>query len=129
MKNKQMMVVDTSAVVAILEGEDDADFFIGQLQKSLESVMSAAIFVELGAVMKGKRGGAAIAIVDEFIKCAEISIEPVSAKQAIIARDAYTKYGILNYGDVFSYALAKDTEMPLLFKGNDFTKTDIKKVT
>ena len=123
-----MIVIDTSAVIAVLENEDDADFYIQQLEEAIAPVMSSATYVELCAVMSHKRGDKSLVIVDRFIKDAEISIESFTQEQAKLARDAYIKYKILNLGDSYSYALAKSTGMPLLFKGNDFSQTDLKLV-
>lgn len=120
-----MIVVDTSAVVAILEQEDDARRYIAALEADEAPIMSAATFVELNAVMKHRRGALAADIVDRFVSIAGIVVEPLTAEQAVIARDAYLRFGSLNLGDSYAYALASDRAVPLLFKGDDFTKTDI----
>ncbi len=121
-----MIAVYTSAVVAILEKEEDAAHYIMALEADEAPIMSAATFVELSAVMWHKRGGAGIDILDRFMTLAKISIEPLTHNQAILARDAYFRFGSLNFGDTYAYALASDRGIPLLFKGNDFTKTDIR---
>ena len=120
-----MIAVDTSAVVAILEKEEDAERYIMALEEDEAPIMSAATFVELNAVMWHKRGAAGIDIIDQFITLTKITIEPLTHMQAMLARDAYFRFGSLNFGDTYAYALASDKEIPLLFKGNDFTKTDI----
>ena len=120
-----MISVDTSAVIAILEQEEDSDYFISALEGDELPLMSAATLVEFHAVMKHKGGKAAQAIVDRFIQLTGIRIESLTPKQAEIASEAYYTYSILNFGDSFSYALAKDKAIPLLFKGDDFEKTDI----
>ena len=126
------MIVDTSALVAILRGEPSARTLDDLLFDSTEATMSAASYVEFGAVadrdpdpVQRRR---AATLVEDY----GISIAPVTAEQARIARDAYRELGRgsghparLNYGDVFSYALAKVTREPLLFVGDDFTHTDV----
>ena len=89
-------------------------------------MMAAASYVELCAVMSKKRGAGVVEEVGDLIAEANITIEPVTPEQARIARTAYVEYGALNFGDVFSYALAKDHDIPLLFKGEDFAKTDVR---
>ena len=120
-----MIAVDTSAVVAILEKEEDAAHYIMALEQDEAPVMSAATFVELNAVMWHKRGTGGIDIIDRFMALARITIEPLTHKQAMLARDAYCRFGSLNFGDCYAYALASDKKVPLLFKGDDFGKTDI----
>jgi ribonuclease VapC len=126
------VILDTSAIVAILRAEPEA----GACAKAIESAgvrrLSAASYVEVGAVID--RAGDAIASrrVEELLSVSGIEIEAVSAAQARIAREAYRDFGKgsghpagLNFGDCFSYALAKATGEPLLFKGEDFLHTDI----
>lgn len=120
-----MIAVDTSAVVAILEKEDDAARYITALEEDEAPVMSAATFVELNAVMWHKRGTGGIDIINRFMALARITIEPLTHKQAMLARDAYCRFGSLNFGDCYAYALASDKAIPLLFKGEDFARTDI----
>ena len=120
-----MIAVDTSAIVAILEGEEDAEFFKIALENDEYPIISAATFVELGCIMKHRAGGRAIELIDQIFQLLGISVEPLTEEQALIARKAYYEYGTLNFGDTYSYALAKAKKVPLLFKGNDFSKTDI----
>jgi len=94
--------------------------------------MSAANYLEAAVVIDGSRDPIASRRFDELMKEAQISIEPFTAEQARIAREAYRDFGegsghaaSLNFGDCFAYALAKSTDEPLLFKGDDFTHTDI----
>lgn len=94
--------------------------------------MSAANYVEVGIVVDAQRNPVASRRVDDAIAQARIQIVPVTEAQARIARDAYRDFGKgsghparLNYGDCFAYALAKEAGEPLLFKGNDFSKTDV----
>ena len=120
-----MIAVDTSIIFAILTGEKDAPIYAKKLIEETELLISAGTFIELGAVMSKKSVPQALDVMDEFLEQAEISIAPVSAVQARIARDAYCTYTTLNFGDCFSYALAKERNIPLLYKGNDFGRTDI----
>jgi len=93
--------------------------------------MSAATYVELSIVVQRQLGPDGSRQMDVLLRTAGIQIEPVSVDQAEIARQAYLDYGkgrhpaALNFGDYFSYALAKDRREPLLFKGNHFSKTDV----
>ena len=124
------MVVDTSAVVAILAGERDASSLGMALSSALAPVMSATNYVELILVALS-RGIAGRIEVDDTLADAAIEIVPVSSEQARLAVTAFERYGKgrhparLNYGDCFAYALAKERREPLLFKGNGFGRTDI----
>ncbi|MCH2155289.1 MAG: type II toxin-antitoxin system VapC family toxin [Opitutales bacterium] len=120
-----MIAVDTSIILAVLMQESDAAQYVQKLEQETELVIAAGTYVELGAVMNKKSGPRSLQIVDAFLEEAEIEISPMSSAQARIARDAYYNYSILNFGDCFSYALAKEKKIPLLYKGNDFSKTDI----
>lgn len=126
------MIVDTSAVIAILRAEPEASAFAETIESAGVRRLSAASYVEVGAVID--RAGDAIASrrVDELLAVAGIEIEAVTTGQARTAREAYRDFGKgsghparLNFGDCFSYALAKTTGEPLLFKGDDFQHTDI----
>ncbi len=126
------MIVDTSALIAILRAEPEASACAEAIESASIRRLSAASYVEVGAVID--RAGDAIASrrVDELLAVTGIGIEPVTASQARIAREAYRDFGkgsghpaSLNFGDCFSYALAKATGEPLLFKGEDFQQTDI----
>ena len=126
------MIVETSAMVAILRAEPDAGEFARATEAASVRRLSAASYVEVGAVIDGARDPVASRRVDEFIIAAGIIIEPVTASQAGIARQAYRDFGKgsghpagLNFGDCFSYALAVETGEPLLYKGGDFTATGI----
>ena len=120
-----MIAVDTSAVVAILEKEDDAGRYIAALEADDAPLMSAASFVELNAVMRHKRGAGVVAIVERFVEAAAIGIEPLTPAQARLAVEGYLRFASLNFGDAFAYALAREKGIPLLFKGEDFAKTDV----
>ncbi len=126
------MILDTSALIAILRAEPEASACADAIESAGVRRLSAASYVEVGAVID--RAGDAIASrrVDELLAVTGIGIEPVTASQALIAREAYRDFGKgsghpagLNFGDCFSYALAKTTGEPLLFKGEDFQHTDI----
>lgn len=126
------MIIDTSALVAILRDEPEAEAFAATIVATSERRMSAASYVEVGAVIDGARDPVASRRVDELIAAAGIAIEPLTAMQARIARQAYRDFGKgsghpagLNFGDCLSYALAADLGEPLLFKGDDFRATDI----
>ena len=121
-----MIAVDTSVVVAILLAEEDAARYSEVLIATPGAMMAAASYVELCAVMTKRRGAGVVVEVDDFIERVGIRIEAVTPEQARIARAAYAEYGVLNFGDVFAYALAKDKDVPLLYKGDDFGKTDIR---
>jgi ribonuclease VapC len=126
------VIVDSSALVAILWSEPDAPVFAGAIGAASNRRMSAGTYLEIAIVVDARRNPIASRRLDEFIAEAAISIEPVTAEQAHIARQAYRDFGKgsrhpaqLNFGDCFAYALAKKLREPLLFKGNDFIHTDI----
>jgi ribonuclease VapC len=125
------MIIDTSAIVAILFNEDDAQVYAKAISLSDSCRVSAATFVEVAIVVESQTKNNGSRQLDAFIRRAGISIEPVTEDQAHIARQAFTDFGKgrhpagLSYGDCFSYALSKATREPLLFKGKDFAKTDV----
>ncbi len=125
------MIIDTSAIVAILFNEDDADIYARAITKADSCRVSAATFVEAAIVVAAQTKNVGSNQLDAFFRRAGIIVEPVTEEQAHIARQAFTDFGKgrhaagLNYGDCFSYALAKSTGEPLLFKGKDFAKTDL----
>jgi ribonuclease VapC len=126
------VIVDSSALVAILWSEPDAAVFAEALDAAPVRRISAGTYIELGIVIDAKRNPVASRRIDELISEAAISIEPVTEGQARLAREAYRDFGKgsrnpaqLNFGDCFAYALAKEMREPLLFKGNDFGHTDI----
>ena len=125
------MVVDTSAVIAVLTGEPERGAFMEAIERADECLISAASFVEASIVIECTRSYDGLRDLDLFITTAGIEIVPVDSEQAYLAREAFRRYGEgrhpagLNYGDCFSYALAKARELPLLFKGRDFSATDI----
>jgi ribonuclease VapC len=125
------MILDTSALAAILFGEPEAARYTQLIHDTDRCLISAANFVELAIVIEGQIGPDAGRQCDVFLRRAGILIEPVSVEQAHLARQAFLDFGKgrhaagLNFGDCFAYALAKVTGEPLLFKGQDFSKTDI----
>jgi ribonuclease VapC len=125
------MIVDTSAIVAILDQEPEADRIARTLASTSERVVSAATLVEVGIVMQARRGDDGARDLDLLLAKLRIEILPFTARQAEIARKAFRRYGRgrhdakLNFGDCFAYAVAKDESTPLLFKGDDFGQTDV----
>ena len=127
------MILDTSALIAILRLEPEAPEFAAIIERASHRRMSAVSYVEAGAVIDGSKDPVASRRLDELIEEAQIAIEPVTEAQARIARQAYRDFGKasghaakLNFGDCFSYALAKNKGEPLLFKGQDLKRTDVK---
>lgn len=127
------MIIDTSALIAILRQEPDARAFMEAIEAANIRRMSAATFVEAAIVVDGNRDPVLTRRFDELIEEAQIAIVPVTDSQATLARAAYRDFGKgsghpagLNFGDCFAYALAKELREPLLFKGNDFARTDIR---
>jgi ribonuclease VapC len=126
------MIVDTSALIAILRDEADAKIFALAIARADRRRVSAANYLETAIVIDGSRNPIASRHFDDLLREAEIVIEPVTEEQAKIARDAYRDFGRgsghpagLNFGDCFAYALAKALREPLLFKGNGFFHTGI----
>jgi ribonuclease VapC len=125
------LIVDSSALVAILKNEPEADHFHALLAYSA-SAMSTASYVETSIVIDRAANPSLSQRLDDLIANYSITLIPLSEHQAKIARAAYRQYGKhsghpaqLNFGDCFAYALAKDRGEPLLFKGNDFAQTDV----
>lgn len=125
------MIVDASALLAIVLGETDRERFYTSLGRSSSSAVSAVNYVEAGIRADGDRVPARGEFLDEIIERFGVSVASVTPEQATIAREAYRRFGKgnhparLNLGDCFAYALAKARGEPLLFKGDDFAKTDI----
>jgi ribonuclease VapC len=130
------MIVDTSAIVAILRDEAGAAMFSRIMAASPTLRISAGTYVELGVVIEGMRDPVLSGAMDRLLEESRIRIEPVTESQARIARTAYQRFGRgsghaarLNFGDCFAYALARELGEPLLFKGDAFRLTDIEIVT
>jgi ribonuclease VapC len=126
------MIIDTSAIIAILRNEQDAPSHARAIADATVRSVSAVNFVESAVVIDASRDPIATRRFDDFIREADISIVPVTENQAQIAREAYRDFGKgsghpanLNFGDCFAYALAKESGEPLLFKGEDFAHTDV----
>ncbi|MCK6443120.1 type II toxin-antitoxin system VapC family toxin [Elstera cyanobacteriorum] len=128
------MVIDTSAIIAILLGEPEAPELARAIEDGSPRLLSAANLLETSMVIEARKGDAAGRELDLLLYRAGIDVVPVDQEQAEIARVAWRRYGKgrhpanLNFGDCFAYALAKTTGLPLLFKGDDFSQTDIGRV-
>ena len=126
------MILDTSALIAVLYGEPEQADFVQLIHDAESCRVSVVSFVELSMVVESQLGPEAGRQVDKLFRRTGIVIEPVTVEHGHLARQAFLDYGKgrhkagLNFGDCFSYALAKATGEPLLFKGRDFSKTDIK---
>lgn len=129
------MVIDSSAVLAIFLGEPERKQFLDLILQSAKRLISAASVLETGIVLESKRGESTGREFDLFVVRTNLEIVPVDSEQIEIARSAWRKFGkgrhpaALNFGDCFSYALAKFSGEPLLAKGQDFTSTDLELVT
>lgn len=125
------MVIDTSAILAMLFDEPEADAFARLVEADPVVLVSAVSRVEATFVIEGRKGDAGRVRLDRFFGLAGAEVVPVSAEQAEVACEAFRRYGKsrhpanLNFGDVFAYALAKTSGEPLLFKGDDFSRTDL----
>ncbi len=125
------MIIDTSAVLAILLGEPDAGRYEDAIAAAWPRRMSAVGLLEAAMVVESRGGAAAGHELDVLLEKAAVELVPVTSEQAIAARRAWRRFGKgnhpagLNFGDCFAYALADTMGEPLLFKGGDFTRTDI----
>jgi ribonuclease VapC len=126
------LIVDTSALIAILVDEPDAARYVEALASASSVRMSAANYVEAAIVVDANRDPVLSRRLDDLLVAAEVSVEPVTKDHADIARAAYRDFGKgsghpagLNFGDCFSYALARASGRPLLFKGEGFSRTDV----
>jgi ribonuclease VapC len=125
------MVIDTSAILAILLGKAEAEIIAELISKDTRRLISAGTALELMIVIEALKGEAGGRELDLLLHRAKIDIVPFDSEQAEIARGAWRRYGKgnhaagLNFGDCFAYALAKISSEPLLFKGNDFSQADV----
>jgi len=125
------MVLDTSAVLAVLQNEPERRKFNEAIEAADARSLSTASFVECSMIVETRYGADGIRDLDLFIAKAQIALAGVDEEQAHLARRAFRSYGQgrhpagLNFGDCFSYALSKALQEPLLFKGNDFSQTDV----
>ena len=125
------MVIDSSAIAAIVLEESDASIYISAITNDSTRLISSATLVEVSIVLMSRRKADAITALDTLMMLLSIVVIPVSHDHALLAREAFRRFGKgrdragLNFGDCFSYALAKHTGESLLYKGNDFTHTDV----
>ncbi len=126
------LVVDSSAVIAILRSEPCWEMLATRMHVASSRVLSVASWVEVSLVMAGRHGDqATLEHLDRFLQTAAIELHPVDESLARMAREAFLRFGKgrhpagLNFGDCFSYALARTLNAPLLFVGQDFTQTDV----
>ena len=126
------MIIDASALIAILRDEPEARTFAKAIAGTNIRRVSAVNYVEAAAVIDASRNPVASRRFDDLFREADLIIEQVTEAQARIAREAYRDFGKgsghpagLNFGDCFAYALAKTTGEPILFKGDDFSRTDL----
>jgi ribonuclease VapC len=125
------MILDSSPLVAILAGEPDAELYIQAISRAPRCRISAGSFIELSIVVESQFPVEVLRQCDALFRRVGIVIEPVTVEHAHLARQAFHDFGNgrhpagLNFGDCFAYALARHTGEPLLFKGNDFSQTDI----
>ena len=128
------MVIDTSALVAIFGNEQERRAFVEAIEAAESRLISAATFVEISIVLEARHGADGLRDLDLFLERGSIDIVAVDEHQAREARQAFVRFGKgrhpagLNFGDCFPYALAVASGEPLLFKGDDFTKTDVEPV-
>ena len=128
------MVIDTSAIIAVLLNEANAVRIIEAIETSSPRLLSAANLLEASIVIDSRKGEAGGRELDLLMYRADIEIVPVDQDQAETARIAWRRFGkcrhpaALNYGDCFAYVLAKSRRLPLLYLGNDFSQTDIEGV-
>ena len=127
-----MIAVDTSAIVAIALGEPERASFLRAIQQARRALISAASVIETKMVLYGRRGPRAVVLVEDLFRLPMFEIVPPGPADLEAAFGAFVVFGkgsghpaALNFGDLFSYALAKVRGLPLLFKGNDFAETDI----
>ena len=127
------MIVDTSALIAILYGEPEARNFVERIRAADVCRISVANHVELSMVVESQLGPNGTRQADAFLRRAGVVVEPVTIEQGDLARQAFLDFGKgrhkagLNFGDCFAYALARATGEALLFKGDDFALTDIRR--
>jgi ribonuclease VapC len=127
------MVIDSSAIVALLLGEPETEALVAAIAAVQRRVVSAGSYLESAIVISARSGSTAQAQLDELLDSLGIAILPFTREQADTTIEAYRRYGKgsghpanLNFGDCFAYALAKLTDEPILFKGNDFSQTDLR---
>jgi len=129
------MVIDSSALIALLLGEPETVSFVSAIAAASTRLVTAPSYLETAIVMVSRSGGEAQEKLDRLLSELAAEVVPFTHEQAILAVVAYRQYGRgsghaagLNFGDCFTYALAKLRDEPLLFKGNDFSRTDLRSV-
>lgn len=128
------MVIDTSALLAILLDEPERRSFNEAIEAAGSCLLSVASFVEASLVLESRHGAEGVRELDRFLERAGIEIVGVDARQGLLAREAFSRYGRgrhaagLSFGDCFPYALARTLSQPLLHKGEDFSRTDVASV-
>jgi ribonuclease VapC len=127
------MIIDTSALIAILKNEPESEAFSTAIEEAKAVRISAASYLESNIVVGRYKDPILTARLEDILENPGLQIEPVTAAQAKIAWQAYRDYGkgsghpaSLNFGDCFSYALAREKREPILYKGDDFVHTDLK---
>lgn len=126
-----MIVLDTSAIVALLRNESEAQDIARALADANGCLLSAVSYLEAAMVLIGKTGAGAVDDLDALIEQADIEVIPFDLRQSKLAQAAFLRFGkgrhpaALNFGDCAAYALASERALPLLFKGDDFAKSDI----
>jgi ribonuclease VapC len=128
------VIIDTSALLAVLFAEPEREAILEAMMTASDLRISAATYVEAGVVVDGRKEPVLSRDLDDLVATLSIAIAPLTEDQARIARQAYRDFGRgsghparLNYGDCMSYALAKDSREPLLWKGDDFGHTDVRR--
>ena len=125
------MIIDSSAILTILLAENDAEVFAEAIVRAQRRLIGSFSHLECSAVLLARKGSVALSALQAFMFRSRIQEVGFAPEQCLIAVDAYRRYGkgkhpaALNLGDCCSYALAKALDLPLLYKGNDFSKTDI----
>jgi ribonuclease VapC len=126
------MILDTSAVIAVLQNEESAPRLVAAMEDAPVKRMSAATVVETGIILQARYGDHGERELDLFVQRAHVEVVPVTEEHAEYARSAYRRFGKgrdaagLNFGDCFAYALARALDKPLLFVGDDFARTDVR---
>lgn len=125
------MVLDTSAILAILLDEPERRAFAEAIEAAERRLLSAANFVEASMILESRHGAGGVRALDRLLATAHVEVVAVDSAQAFAAREAFREFGKgrhpagLNFGDCFAYALATVLAEPLLFKGSDFARTDV----
>lgn len=125
------MVIDTSALLAILQDESERRAFNEAIEAADSRSLAVASFVEISIVIEARHGAEGIRHLDRFLDRAKVTVVPMDLEQGRLARQAFSRFGKgrheagLNFGDCFSYALAQVLGEPLLFKGEDFSRSDV----